>query len=145
MGLTRDIEGNPSGFPIWVPRGTRGQSHVGPTWDFPGGFCMGLKRGKITGFNAGYRRESQRVSRLGPSWNPRPIPSGSQAGRPDGPHLGHRAGPVRVPPGCVGWVCSGGVILVAVIIFRCSGYTLASLCFYALHKWLVSYWCRGQR
>ena len=37
------------------------------------------------------------------------------------------------------------VILAAVVIFRCSAYTLVLLCFYALHKWLVSYCCRGQR
>ena len=29
--------------------------------------------------------------------------------------------------------------------YRCSGYTLVSLWFYALHKWLVSYCCHDQR
>ena len=44
-----------------------------------------------------------------------------------------------------GLIRSGGRLLAAVVIFRFSGNTHVSLCFYALHKWLVSHCCRGQR
>ena len=77
--------------------GTGGQFSMAPHW-------MRIFVCVLNGFYPGYRRESQRVSRLGPSWNPRPIQSGSQTGHPDGPHLGHPTGPARIPPSCVGWV-----------------------------------------
>ena len=35
-------------------------------------------------------------------------------------------------------VAAENVVLAPVVIFRCSGCTIVSLCFYALHKWLVS-------